>query len=277
MMQKILFIGGDARLDYAKQSFLRDGFLCESFVDDVSLKESVQNSDIIILGLPVSQDDTFLNAKNLKNPVLLSDFFRFAKGKVVFGGGFSDYVKAMADINDVIWGDYSKRDDFKIANAIPTAEGAIEYAMHESLKTLFDSSCAVLGYGIVAEALAKRLYALKSKVTVFARKKSAIEKAISDGMIALDFKNLPVIADRFDIIFNTVPATVIGREVLLNMKKDALVIDLASRPGGVDFDCALDVGTKVIWALSLPGKVAPESAGKVIKNTVSNMINELGL
>ena len=59
--------------------------------------------------------------------------------------------------------------------------------------------------------------------------------------------------------------------------KDILIIDLASRPGGVDFDEAKRLGRRVIWALSLPGKVAPYTAGAIIKNTLINMIEELGV
>jgi len=33
---------------------------------------------------------------------------------------------------------------------------------------------------------------------------------------------------------------------------------------------------KTIWALSLPGKVAPVTAAKFIKDTISNIIDELG-
>ena len=44
---------------------------------------------------------------------------------------------------------------------------------------------------------------------------------------------------------------------------------------GVDFDAAKDAGVRVIWALSLPGKIAPITAGKIIKDTILNILNEL--
>jgi len=37
------------------------------------------------------------------------------------------------------------------------------------------------------------------------------------------------------------------------------------------------MGLKTIWALSLPGKVAPVTAAKFIKDTISNIIDELGV
>ena len=66
-------------------------------------------------------------------------------------------------------------------------------------------------------------------------------------------------------------------EYMLNkLRKDTLMIDLASKPGGVDFNIAGKLGLKVIWALSLPGKVAPVSSGEIIAGTVLNILKERG-
>ena len=48
-------------------------------------------------------------------------------------------------------------------------------------------------------------------------------------------------------------------------------------PAGVDFDAAKSLGLKVIWALSLPGKTAPVTSGAIIKDTIMNIINDLGV
>ena len=45
---------------------------------------------------------------------------------------------------------------------------------------------------------------------------------------------------------------------------------------GVDFEKAKEMGIKTIWALSLPGKVAPVTAAGFIRDTVYNIIDELG-
>ena len=45
---------------------------------------------------------------------------------------------------------------------------------------------------------------------------------------------------------------------------------------GVDMEAAKDLGVKVIWALGLPGKVAPVTAGNIIKETICNILGELG-
>jgi dipicolinate synthase subunit A len=70
---------------------------------------------------------------------------------------------------------------------------------------------------------------------------------------------------------------VLGVEELSALKEGALVIDLASKPGGVDLDAAAALGVQVVWALSLPGKVAPVTAGKCVKDTIYNILRELGV
>ena len=69
----------------------------------------------------------------------------------------------------------------------------------------------------------------------------------------------------------------LGREALEDVKPDCLILDLASKPGGVDLGRAGELGLTVIWALSLPGKVAPVTAGAAIKSTIYNMLREAGL
>ena len=73
------------------------------------------------------------------------------------------------------------------------------------------------------------------------------------------------------------PAPILGIEELAAMKEGVLVIDLASRPGGVDRSAAAALGVKVIHALSLPGRVAPVTAGRYIRDTVYHMMEELGV
>lgn len=81
----------------------------------------------------------------------------------------------------------------------------------------------------------------------------------------------------YDLIINTVPARVLGQEELEDVNPSCLILDLASKPGGVDLGRAGELGLTVIWALSLPGKVAPVTAGAAIKSTIYNMLREAGL
>ena len=120
------------------------------------------------------------------------------------------------------------------------------------------------------------LVALGARVTVSARKYSDLAWAGSQGCCTVELLQLAE-AGSFDVIFNTIPFPIFNREILSGLDKNTLLIDLASRPGGVDFKAAAELQIKTIWALSLPGRVAPKSAGQIIKNTILNMIKEGGL
>ena len=142
-----------------------------------------------------------------------------------------------------------------IPNAVPTAEGAIEIAITETPFTIHGSKSLVLGYGKIGKILSKDLYALGAQTYVEARKYADLAMIEGHGYEPLPLDNLKDHIHEFDIIFNTIPSLILDDEILTKVKKDALIIDLASKPGGIDFDAAKAYGLKVIWALSLPGNI----------------------
>lgn len=134
-----------------------------------------------------------------------------------------------------------------------------------------------MGYGKIGKILSKDLFGMGAQTYAMARKHADLAMIESHGYEPLPFTSLKDRVGDFDIIFNTVPAMVMDNEVLSRVGKDALVIDLASKPGGVDFEAAKEHGVRVIWALSLPGKIAPITSGAIIKDTIMNIISELGV
>ena len=168
-------------------------------------------------------------------------------GKIVFGAYDEDGV-----IN------YAKNELFKTLNAIPTAEGAIALAITNTDFTLYNASIAIVGNGAIAKALLQRLEAFGSKVTVYARR----------GGVAIG----KLYESEHELIFNTVPAPVINANILGSFKKKPLIIDLASLPGGVDFNEAKALGITALHELSLPARCAPVTAGGIIKDTVISLL-----
>ena len=84
------------------------------------------------------------------------------------------------------------------------------------------------------------------------------------GYAACEWAELPAELGRFAAVFNTVPALVLPEKLLLAMQPGALIIDLASGSGGTDFAAAEKLGLAAVHALSLPGKVAPQTAGELL-------------
>lgn len=231
-----------------------------------SLKEAMK-ADFIILPLPVTQDNQTLNAPFSKESIALHELEEYANENTIILGGKNSCMKNVYD--------YFEREELSVANAIPTAEGAIEIALSETAHTLFGSRCLVIGYGRCGKILADRLKALGCRVSVSARKHSDFAWIDAFGFDVLDSRNLNGKLSEFDVIFNTVPTMLLDDTLLGQIEKDTLIIDLASKPGGVDFSLAKKLGLRVIWALSLPGKCAPISSGKIIKTTVINMLKEM--
>lgn len=164
-----------------------------------------------------------------------------------------------------------------IATALPTAEGAIQIAMEELLITLHGARALVIGNGRIGKLLSGRLACLGAKVTVSARSNADFAWISAAGMESLDTRSLAGHLAPFDVLFNTVPSRVLGLAELAELREDCLIIDLASKPGGVDFGAAQQLGRRAIWALSLPGKVAPMSSAMAIRDTIYNILQEEGI
>lgn len=277
MTDRFLIIGGGIRLQKACDAFIREGYKAEIYKGGKPLKVAVDNADVILLGLPASPDGENTELENGEK-IPLRDIAALCGGrKKVLGGRFSEKAKAIFDIYSVRWADYAECEEFEILNAVPTAEGAIQIAMEEFPFTLHGAKVSITGFGKVARALSMRLKALGAECTIVARSPSQRAEAESLGFTAVDFPHLPHVAKESRILFNTVPAQVFDKTVLSELSPHQGVIDLASKPGGVDLEAAKMLGVNVIWALGLPGKVAPESAGEIIQKTACNIACDLRL
>lgn len=285
------FIGGDKRQLYAAAQTADEGYIVRIFgfckskeapgkklSVSASAAECVRGADVIVLPMPFSTDKSTVNAPLSDINISLSEVtYAAEKDAVIFGGKLDCVFEEMCKKTGASVIDYASREELAVMNAIPTAEGAIEVAMKNTAYTINKSRCLVIGYGRIGKILSADLKALGADVTAAARRYSDLAWIRANGLNAVKAAETADIADGFDIIFNTVPSPVLDFRVLSKTKTDVLIIDLASRPGGVDFITADNLNRRVIWALSLPGKVAPLTAGEIIKNTLLNILEESGV
>lgn len=278
--KKFALLGGDLRTLAAGKFLFEKGFDIYVFGFEKSdkndflktaktLESALSGADYALLPLPLSSDGKTLCAPFGKEETLLSDIFLAADAKTIFfGGNIPENIKD--GVHTFV--DYFKREDFQIMNAVPTAEGAIAEAIKETEFTLWKSRCLVIGFGRIGKILALKLKALGADVTVSARKEKDLAMISALGMNAARSEKLGGVIFEQDIVFNTVPVLLIGEKELSEARKNTLFIDLSSKPGGIDFELAKKAGLKVLWLLSLPGKTAPETAGKIIADTVINIL-----
>lgn len=170
--------------------------------------------------------------------------------------------------------DYFQRPELECLNAVPTAEGCLAMLLQIRQRTIWESDFLVLGYGRVGRAVARRLGLLGGHVTVAARSAEQRANARCAGHHAEPLSALAMLLPAYDTVINTIPAPILSRAMLQKLPPEALVLDLASRPGGTDFAAAAELGIRAEHALALPGKCAPRTAGTLIAQTVLAMIEE---
>lgn len=170
--------------------------------------------------------------------------------------------------------DYFQRPELECLNAVPTAEGCLAMLLQIRQRTIWESEFLVLGYGRVGRAVARRLGLLGGHVTVAARSAEQRANARCAGHHAEPLSALSKLLPSFDTVINTIPAPVLTRAMLQKLPPEALVLDLASLPGGTDFAAAAALGIRAEHALALPGKCAPRTAGTLIAQTVLAMLEE---
>lgn len=282
MEKKISIIGGDLRIVNLAKMLAEDGFEVITFalekaqeLSDFSkgktLEETIQKSEYIVTSIPLSKDGKMVNTPYSDVKLTVQELHNHLPGKKLISGKLDQSFQ-----NDINFESYDilEREEYAILNAIATAEGAIQIAMEEYPKTLSGSNILVMGFGRIGKILAKMLQGIGANVYCEARKETDLAYIKAYGYTPIHLKNLEEHLPKFDIIINNIPVLVLDKTRLNRVKKDVLILDLASNPGGVDFEYAKQNNLKTIWALALPGKVAPVSAAEYIKDTIYNILQQ---
>ncbi len=260
--KSVVICGGDKRQKYMYEYMREKGLKVSTFAlfyNDLNDVSDIKKFDVVILPVPVTRDGVYLNSER---KVMLKDILSvLCDGQVVLGGACPHM--------DVI--DYYLDEDFQTQNAIPTAEGALQVAMENTDITINGSHCAVMGYGRIGKILSSMLKNMGAVVTVCARNPKDLSMAKALGFETEHINRLTDMG-KFDIIFNTVPKIVMDGEILSNTKSDVVLIELASKPYGIDLDAAQQLGRKIIVASGLPGKVAPKTAGKILCDVILDIL-----
>jgi dipicolinate synthase subunit A len=167
-----------------------------------------------------------------------------------------------------------ERDDVAIYNSIPTVEGTIMMAIQHTDFTIHGSSVAVLGLGRVGMSVARTFQGLGAKVKVGARKSEHLARITEMALEPFHLNNLEAEVKNVDILINTIPMMIVTATVISKMPAHTLIIDLASKPGGTDFRYAEKRGIKALLAPGLPGIVAPRTAGQILANVLSQILQD---
>ncbi|HWT74911.1 MAG TPA: dipicolinate synthase subunit DpsA [Mobilitalea sp.] len=277
--------GGDLRQVYMAEAFLKMGYRVFTY----RIKEPVVHENCIALQTP---DELFDQCNVLIGPIpLTKDLVSIAsantldlntskftscltKDHMLIGGIIPDPLINLCTTKGIPFFDLMKDEKITILNAIATAEGAIMEAIKDSSINLHGSICLVLGYGRCAKVLAEKLKGLDADVIVAARSEDALAYAEASGLKTIPLNKVKVILPSCQFIFNTIPAMVLDQCCLPYVNTEVTIIDIASAPGGVDYEYAMNHNINAKLCLGLPGKVSPKTSADILVTKIDAFMKE---
>lgn len=272
--QRIGIIGGDKRQTYMADILAAKGCIVSTYkVAEEGLSERcrrAQNleellacSPMVIGPVPFTRGEGVIPAG--EDSVAVEEFLTLAgSGTFLFAGCLTELIVRQCEGRGIKCYDYMKNERVAIYNSIATAEGTILEMLANHPANIHGSRCLITGYGRCARTLADRLQGLHGRVTICARSERDREDAATHGYQAIPFTRLYDSIHKYEYIINTVPSLVIPKEAVARVSRDSFVADIASIPGGIDFQAARKMGIPVIHALGLPGKYAPKSSAQLL-------------
>ena len=271
-MEKELFVirGEDKRNVHLARMLIEDGYnvavwnnsTAEQSIPSVDETQVSEFPCILVLTLTASQEELIYVLNSL------------CYGSVCFGGYANEEVKKLARDKNIEYYNILEYEPFSVLNSIPTAEGALMYAMQNTSYTLHGSRVAVLGFGRVGKAVAKIFDACSCETIVVCRSYEQLAYAQAYGYGYAHLSELASILKNVDIVLNTIPEQILDRQMLSALRSDVLIMELASGKNNIDYPAAKEFGLNVIAANGLPGKVAPVTAAKYIKETILHFLGK---
>lgn len=282
---RLAVIGGDDRELYMISELQKlgayiigVGFEKAAPIEGLSLvasqREAVGQVDALLFPMYGTDERGVVKAKYSNSTIILNkEVLQAIPAHVpLFIGWARPLLKSAAEMMGIQIIETAKLDQIAILNSIPSAEGAIQMAMEASTITIHGSRSFVLGLGRCGWTLARTLKGMGAHVTGVARKPADLARAIEMGLKAVHFSDLEDEIGQAELIFNTVPQLILDKVMLERVAKDAVIIDIASIPGGTDFEYAQLAGIKAMLAPGLPGIVAPKAAGRILAQVYPQLI-----
>lgn len=278
-MYNFLLLGGDKRQLYLSQIIAKNGFHTTIHYDNsdssFSLEKAIKNNHFILFPIPFTKDEINLFSINKMEDLGIEDILILLTSRhTIFGGKIPVFVKEHAKKHGIACYDYLDMEEITIKNTIATAEGAIAEAIRFSPGCLHKSKCLVTGFGRCGKTLALKLKGIDTQVTIADRKKEKLALAGSMGFDTIPLSDLAFSIEEYKFIFNTVPAPIIKKELVQSMNPDVSIIDIASAPGGIDFEYCKQQNIRAKLCPGLPGIYASKASAQILYEAIVNYLSE---
>jgi dipicolinate synthase subunit A len=283
---QVLLLGGDARqLEVIRKLGMLDASLTVCGFDGLHSpldgavhgeysEELFEGVDALVLPVVGTDEKGVIPAVfSDREMILTADHMaRLPSHCKVYTGMAKPYLSALCERRGLGLIELLDRDDVAIYNAIPTAEGALMMAIQHTDITIHGSVCMVLGFGRTGFTMARTLQGVGARVKVGVRRSEHFARALEMGFKPFYMDSLLAESSNIDLLFNTIPTMIVTAQIIANLPSRAVIIDLASKPGGTDFRFAEKRGIKAMLAPGLPGIVAPKTAGLIIADCLAQLI-----
>lgn len=259
-LEKIFVCGGDLRSDFIADYFRGIGKKVYVYgsgsVDDEFSK--VEECTSVILGLPAVKGEKVHMPRSSHVVDYHTLLEAVPRGACLFGGRLTEDFVCMAKSRGIGAYDYSEDEIFQTENALYTAEGAVCAIIENTDISLNGMKILVIGGGRISKAICALLGSAPCRIDVYARRELQRTFFAMRGHMVTD-----ILGDfsEYDVIVNTVPGDIFTQNLMEEVRKDTLVMDLSARPGYVPKDICKELGLKLLYLPGIPLVSAPRSAG----------------
>lgn len=247
------------------------------FYPCVKVQEAVSDSDLILGPIPLTTNGTDITCSYPHFQLSLEELLScLTPAQYLIAGMIPSFVEQRLNRQNINSYDYLKNASFARLNAIATAEGAISYAVEHSTGNLHLSQVLILGYGTCGSLLAEKCKGMNAHVTVTGRREETRALAVSSGFQYRELQE-PDFArtlEQYNYIFNTIPDVVLDKSLLSHVSAECTIVDIASAPGGLDYQYADSHGLNTFLYLGIPGKIAPKASAQILYDIILNRLKE---
>lgn len=263
-------LGGDGRYAWAARQLRQDGLPVKCWGvpgmenQAESLESALTGADLVLLPMkPFTSEWLNICGEKIRGTMLP---YLLAKHAVLVAGSFPVEMESWLQTKGVRCVSFLELEGYLLSNAEITAEGAVYLLLHHLQRTLSGAKVLVIGYGRIGRFLAGKLRFLGADVTVAARRNEQLAELKIRGYQTEVTGEYRDGLENYDAVVNTVPGIIVTTQQAETLKENCILLELASLPGG--FPQAVQETRNVVMGQALPGKTAPETAGKNLAEAV---------
>ena len=224
---------------------------------------------VYVLPIPVTKLDKNMEIKRKLKEELINLCENPYTKVMVFGGVFTTEWKNFLSEYQIPYWDFMKLPEVVEGNGWITAEATVAEVLQQGERSIYGQKILVTGYGCCGEKIAKVFSKMGAEIVVAARREEIRREIERDGFLAIDISEIEKVIGDMTTVINTVPSMILTERCVRRMSGDACIIDIASSPGGCDFEAAKKYGIVAKLALGLPGLYTTTSSAILLKNAIS--------